>query len=146
MGIEIGMNIRSLRKQNKMSSKELADRIGLKSAQAILQYERGEREPSLETIKDIANALEVSLSKLLIPTNHKDLDMENYVEIASFLKYLGYKVEMGYTPLMYQADEGEEPTQDEIIINDTHLNVDQLEKLIERLKSDIDLFLSFNTK
>lgn len=138
----LGTKIKEIRKQKKITQKALADVLGIAEI-TIRKYESNEREPNLEMLQKIATALEVSLSKLLIPTNHKDLDMENYVEIASFLKYLGYKVEMGYTPLMYQADEGEEPTQDEIIINGTRLNVDQLEKLIERLKSDIDLFLSF---
>lgn len=48
-----------------MSAKSLADKVGLKSAQAILQYERGERQPSIEILRSIASALRVPLYMLL---------------------------------------------------------------------------------
>lgn len=65
MSANIGVKIRSIRKQRKMSARELASKIDLKSAQAVLQYERGEREPNLDTLKKIALALEVSLYDLI---------------------------------------------------------------------------------
>lgn len=65
MSIETGIKIRNIRKQCKLSAKELANKIGLKSAQAILQYERGEREPNIDTLKSIASALQVSINDLI---------------------------------------------------------------------------------
>lgn len=56
--MNIGENIRKIRKEKKMSSKYIADYIGC-SQQAILQYERGERNPSIDILNKIALALDV---------------------------------------------------------------------------------------
>lgn len=55
--------IRNLRKQNKMTQKELADLVGTSQA-AISSYEKGTRRLGLETAQKIAIALEVSLDEL----------------------------------------------------------------------------------
>lgn len=56
--MNLGENIRFYRKERGYSSKKLGEKIGV-SPQAILQYERGERTPNIDTIKKIANALNV---------------------------------------------------------------------------------------
>lgn len=63
--LEIGLLIRDIRKSQGMSARELAEKIGLKSAQAILQYERGERQIGIEQLKKIADALNVNIRELL---------------------------------------------------------------------------------
>lgn len=55
--------IRKLRKQNKMTQKELADLVGTSQA-AISNYEKGIRRLGMETAQKIAIALEVSLDEL----------------------------------------------------------------------------------
>lgn len=61
--MKTGEKIRKIRKQQKLSMKELGKRIGL-SEQAISQYERGVRNISLEVLYAIANALNVSIEDL----------------------------------------------------------------------------------
>jgi len=58
-----GENIRAARKKAKLTQKELAEKSGLATI-TIQQYERNLREPRLENIKKIANALDVSVDSL----------------------------------------------------------------------------------
>lgn len=105
--MNIGDNIRKYRKENKkMSAKELANKVGLKSAQAILQYERGDRTPNIETLNKIATALNVEVQDLLTAKEAEHLYLESvssgindfntkYPCIISILKKLGYYVVYG---------------------------------------------------
>lgn len=54
----VGMNIKQARKKKKMKQKELAAMIG-QTPTSIMHYEKGDREPSLEIIENIATALNV---------------------------------------------------------------------------------------
>jgi len=58
-----GNRVRKLRLQSKMSQLELAQKAQL-DLTTINEIENGNREPMLRTIWRIANALDVSLSKL----------------------------------------------------------------------------------
>lgn len=60
----LGINIRNARKSKKMTLKELGDKVNL-SEQAIGQYERAERQPSIIMLAEIANALNVGILDLL---------------------------------------------------------------------------------
>lgn len=60
------MRIRFLRLERGWSQERLAEESGL-SRDAISRIERGDRQPSLETLQRIADALEVSLSSLVDP-------------------------------------------------------------------------------
>ncbi|MDU5251189.1 helix-turn-helix transcriptional regulator [Clostridium perfringens] len=62
--MSIGNKIRTIRKSKKITLKELGSKVGF-SEQAIGQYERGDRHPTIETIKNIAAALDVPVSELL---------------------------------------------------------------------------------
>lgn len=70
--MNVGEKIRKIRKQQKLSMKELGKRIGL-SEQAISQYERGVRNISLEVLYAIANALNVTYTDLIEGKEHKGL-------------------------------------------------------------------------
>lgn len=59
-----GELIKQARKQRNMSQKELAEKLGV-SASMIGQYENDLRNPKLETIQRIANALEVDPYSLM---------------------------------------------------------------------------------
>ena len=52
----IGENIRKIRKEKKLTQKELGKLCGMSEAQ-IGQYENGLRNPKMETLKKIAKAL-----------------------------------------------------------------------------------------
>lgn len=60
----IAENIRALRAQRGMSQAELAERIGRKRS-AVGNYESGVREPDLDTLRALAEALNVSVSELI---------------------------------------------------------------------------------
>lgn len=62
--IDIGENIREIRKLKGMTQAELGKKIGM-SYQQIGQYENGKRNPKLQTIKKLAIALEVSMYDIL---------------------------------------------------------------------------------
>lgn len=70
--MNIGENIRKLRKSHKLTLKELGLRVGL-SEQAIGQYERGDRTPNIETLDKLAKALDVHLSNLLRDSDSVDI-------------------------------------------------------------------------
>jgi transcriptional regulator with XRE-family HTH domain len=59
----VGDRIKAARKQAKLTQQEVADKIGIK-AQTFQKYERGERNPKIETIQKIADALEIDASDL----------------------------------------------------------------------------------
>lgn len=56
--------LRALRKDHKVTQEELAKAVGV-SKSSINMYERGEREPSIETLKKIAKYFHVSMNILL---------------------------------------------------------------------------------
>lgn len=62
--LSLGERIRTIRKNKKITLKELGVMIGV-SEQAIGQYERGERELKFKTLLLIAKALGVPVSELL---------------------------------------------------------------------------------
>ena len=61
---ELGKRIVELRKQKGWSQSDLA-RASNKDRQAIEKLENGKVNPTLYTLLEIANALEISLSKLV---------------------------------------------------------------------------------
>ncbi len=61
---KIGKRLRTLRKQQKMTQVELANKAKI-SANYYSRIERDEENPSLEVIKDIATALKVKSSNIL---------------------------------------------------------------------------------
>jgi transcriptional regulator with XRE-family HTH domain len=58
-------NLRALRKKKKLSQEALAERSGL-SLSYISEIERGNREPTLETIEKLAAGLGVQPQALLV--------------------------------------------------------------------------------
>ena len=85
-----GLRIRSLRKSKKLSQEDLAEKAELHPTY-IGGVERGERNPSFESILRIASALGVSPSQLFKFEGVKtslNLDDEIAEELADFLKNL----------------------------------------------------------
>lgn len=61
---DLSYNIRSLRKELKLTQKELADKANI-SFRTIQNYENGLTPPSIKTIEKIALALGVSVERLI---------------------------------------------------------------------------------
>lgn len=55
----LGNNIKQARKRKNITQKELAELLGVK-VQTVLRWEKGEREPSIETIQKMMQILETS--------------------------------------------------------------------------------------
>lgn len=68
----IGENIKYHRKARKLTQKQLAELINKKEI-TIRRYEKGDIEPPISVINDIAEALMVSTSDL-IPVNNEDIN------------------------------------------------------------------------
>ena len=71
--MEIGKNIKDYRKLRGMSQRELAGKIKF-GKQAVSQYERNIRTPSIKTLEDISKALDVHIINLLgLEKEHKSI-------------------------------------------------------------------------
>ena len=71
--MEIREDITAIRKQLKWSQEELAKKIGT-SAPIVGRYERNEIKPSIETAKNIADALGVTVDYLVGSSDKMVLD------------------------------------------------------------------------
>lgn len=68
MGEKFNENLKAARERKNMTQKEVADSIGVAKSTYSL-YESGQREPNVQTIKKIADTLNVSADDLLGLTN-----------------------------------------------------------------------------
>lgn len=89
----IGENIKHIRLEKKMTQKELGAKLGGISQQQIGQWETGKAKPKIETIKKIADALEVNYTRLIIETpfssgSREERSKMNDEELADYLTYL----------------------------------------------------------
>jgi transcriptional regulator with XRE-family HTH domain len=62
---EVGFRIREARQMRKMTLKRVAEKTGDLKVARISNFEQGRRMPGLEEIKQLASALDVSVSYLL---------------------------------------------------------------------------------
>ena len=62
--MNVGEAIKFARKKNKLSQKELSELCGIPVI-SIGRYERGERTPSINTLCDISEALDISYTDLI---------------------------------------------------------------------------------
>lgn len=67
---------KELRSSRKLSQQELADRLGT-SKSSINMYERGEREPGLEMLENIADFFNVDMDYLIGKTQTANQALEN---------------------------------------------------------------------
>lgn len=76
----IGENIKYYRLKRYLSQADLAKKIGC-TQKSISLYESNKVEPKTEMIKKIAYVLDVSWTRLLMNTTHKESDDENKNDI-----------------------------------------------------------------
>lgn len=82
--MEIGKRIEEIREQMSLSQSALARAIGA-SQSAISQIEAGDRNPSFEMLRQIANALGVSVPHLV----GAEVEQLSASEVAHFRNYRG---------------------------------------------------------
>lgn len=68
--ITIGEKIKTLRKEMKLTQKELAHKIGV-TASTVTKYENGQLEPNIEVLNKIATTFNISISTLIEDNNSK---------------------------------------------------------------------------
>lgn len=73
--MSLGAKIKKLRKTKKMTQKELADIIGVKTI-TIRKYESDEREPKIEVLEKIASALDTNIWELLDTQNNTNIHVD----------------------------------------------------------------------
>ncbi|WP_088102030.1 helix-turn-helix domain-containing protein [Halalkalibacter urbisdiaboli] len=83
----IGERLRKLRKEQGLSQEELAHKAFLHPTY-IGQLERGEKNPTVETVEKVANALQISLADLFrfSTTNENDVIDQLMVQLHSISK------------------------------------------------------------
>lgn len=79
--------IRELRKQRKMTMKELGSVIGVAES-TISQYELGRRQPDNETLLKLGEFFEVSVDYLLGGVSYPDPRLKELTERSEFQKKL----------------------------------------------------------
>ena len=80
---QFSKNLRALRKQYKMTQKDLAAKLGL-AFSTISMYERGEREPDFETIEAIARLFDVDMNYLMGCPEHVRPITDEDIKFALF--------------------------------------------------------------
>lgn len=93
--MSIDENIKLYRKINRLTQKQLAEKLGITDS-AITKYEKGEREPKIETLIKIAEVLNVPIEQLLsspadeetIKKWDEEIDVEKLNEEASIIEHL----------------------------------------------------------
>ena len=85
------LRIKELREEKNISQFELAKKLNL-TQQSISLYEKGDREPSIDVLKSIANFFNVSLDYLLGKS-----DIRNYDEDEKEFRFAFHKETEGMT-------------------------------------------------
>ena len=67
---EFSQNIKVFRKKINLTQKEISNKLGI-TERAYQYYESGNREPNVETLKAIADTLDISIDYLLGRTKNQ---------------------------------------------------------------------------
>ena len=79
------LRIKELREEKNISQLELAKKLNL-TQQSISLYEKGDREPSIDVLKSIANFFNVSLDYLLGKSDIRNYDEDEKEFLFAFHK------------------------------------------------------------
>ena len=92
----LGQNLRNSRKEQKLSQEKLAEAVGL-SANYIGLIERGEKQPALDTLVDILNALNISADLALSGDLNYVRTRKNNILEREFRNAMREDIEIAYT-------------------------------------------------
>ena len=95
----IGTNIKTIRKSLGMSQEDLAEKAGYKNSAIIVAIENDNSEPSYEKVKDIANALGVSIYQIKGQAKFRKVEGEGIYYSAQDLTALDL-----FSPLIAEMD------------------------------------------
>lgn len=80
--MSLGENIKNIRKNIKMKQSELAEKLDV-TTRTIQNYESGNREPNIETLKKMAEILDVPIINILGPVDDENLQKKLLTEVDS---------------------------------------------------------------
>lgn len=80
--MSLGENIKNIRKNIKMKQSELAEKLDV-TTRTIQNYESGNREPNIETLKKMAEILDVPIINILGAVHDENLQKKLLTEISS---------------------------------------------------------------
>ena len=125
------MRIQEIRKSKGIKQKELAAKLGI-AANTLSQYETGNREPDLETIKRIALVLEVTVDELLdAKTTAPTLTKKDERDIEKKLADILADLESGQDGLMFSG-ESIDPTTRELLADSLRNSMEMGKKLAKQ--------------
>ncbi|HJV16387.1 MAG TPA: helix-turn-helix transcriptional regulator [Bacillales bacterium] len=87
-------NLSELRKKRKWSQQETADQLGIAKS-TYAGYESGYREPSLQSLSQIADLFETTVDFILGRTNEE----QDQIEVTNLLKYPDSRLLLDGKPL-----------------------------------------------
>jgi len=96
--------LRKIRQGSNVQADELAARLAIKSLNYVFKIERGEKEPTWETVKRIAQALGVPLRSLIRDDVLRELAPESSPAVAEDSS--GYRAGPGIIPVVGYASAG----------------------------------------
>ena len=92
----LAQNLKKIREQKNFSQKGMAQHIGI-STKLYNELENATANATLETLEKIAESLELSLEKLLLPQNYKLDTDENLLKIIDKLLIHNEKLFLEHT-------------------------------------------------
>ena len=88
--MKIGNKIKQYRELNKMTQKDIAEILGVEPA-TISKYEAGTIEPSIESLKRLAETFNVTIDELIKDEEKFDVSKINVLEVLREQKEMGLK-------------------------------------------------------
>lgn len=121
--MNVGENIKKIRKEKGLTQKELGIRLGVSQA-AIGQFENTEANLKMETIKKIAEALEVDYTRLIIETpfssgSKEEREKMSLEELAEYLAYSTTNDPLQKKEILNQREERIKKASSNTIVIDT---------------------------
>ncbi len=104
----LGNQLKSLRKQKKITQAELAQRLGI-TQQAVGRWETSASSPDPDTLVRIAEIFEVSVDSLLGREQTFARNVHPYIPAAECMVPVIGSVRAGYNALAFEEDYGSEP-------------------------------------
>lgn len=88
--MKVGNKIKEYRELNKMTQKDIAEILGVEPA-TISKYEAGTIEPSIESLKNLAETFNVTVDELIKDEEKFDVSKINVLEVLREQKEMGLK-------------------------------------------------------
>ena len=88
--MKVGNKIKEYRELNKMTQKDIAEILGVEPA-TISKYEAGTIEPSIESLKRLAETFNITVDELIKDEEKFDISKINVLEVLREQKEMGLK-------------------------------------------------------